>query len=1317
MGRMLRLTLFAAAVFVCCIAFAGEAEWKNYMDAGNAAYRQGDSRAATSSFQAALREAESFGSGDPRLATSLHNLAVLNQSQGRYAEAEPLYKRSLGYREKALGAEHPVVATAIDYLAALYAAQSRHAEAEPLYKRSLAIREKALGAEHPDVAQSLNNLAALYREQGRYAEAEPFLKRSLAIREKALGAVHPDVAQSLNNLALLYGTQGRYAESEPLYRRSLAIWEKVLGAEHPEVATSLNNFAELYRAQGRYAEAEPLHRRSLVTREKSLGAEHPNVATSLNNLALLYQAQGRYAESEPLLRRSLAIREKALGAEHPNVAQSLNNLAEHYREQGRYAEAEPLYRRSLAIREKVLGAEHVDNAFSLNNLALLYHAQGRYAEADPLCRRSLGILENALGPEHPSVASVLSNLAEIYEVQGRYAEAEPLLRRSLAIREKALGAEHPGVALALNNLAALYVAQSRYAEAEPLFRRSLAISEKALGTEHPNVAHSINNLAGLYHAQGRYPEAEPLLRRSLAIREIALGAEHPDVATAVNNLAALYRSQGRYVEGEPLYRRSLAIFERALGTEHPDFARSLNSLAGLYALQGRHAEAEPLARRSLAIREKALGAEHRDVASSLAQLAVLHFSQGRYAEAEPLYRRSLAIGEKTLGPDHADVAHSLYDLASLYRAQKRVGEGLASARRATGILAARYSRRDATASRAALGEQRKESAEFEQHIALLQLDSDKNTGARVTDAAEAFAVAQLARASDTAGEVARMAARFAAGSDALAQLARQRQDLIARAEAVDGLLIREASKPSAQRNQPNEQRLRDEQAVLTRQIADLDGRLGREFPQYAELSGPQPLALDAAQKLLGEDESLVVFLVSRDETFIWAVRSKGAQFLRLAIKRGELEALVKRLRAQLDLGIPEGTSERGALFSRPYDAAAAHELYVALFGPIESLLVGVRHLILVPDGPLQSLPFGVLMTAPVQKPLASLVQLRDDPATRADYAEVAWLIKRYAITVLPAVSSLRALRAFARANPGSEPFVGFGDPVLGRSGQGSRGVQLGALFSRGPVADAREVREAFGRLPETADELRAIAATLKASRENLYLGPAATEARVKNMDLSNFRNVAFATHGLMAGELKGAAEPALVLTPPEQGTALDDGLLTAGEIAQLKLNADWVILSACNTAASDGTPGAEGLSGLAKAFFYAGARSLLVSHWSVSSDASTALTTRMFEETAKGASKAEAMQRSILALMRRQDDPFFAHPAFWAPFVVVGEGNGGWASAAAQPRPVTAAPAPESATRTKTEPTKPGAVEDTVNKTVEGVKSFFKGLINPAPAK
>ncbi len=200
------------------------------------------------------------------------------------------------------------------------------------------------------------------------------------------------------------------------------------------------------------------------------------------------------------------------------------------------------------------------------------------------------------------------------------------------------------------------------------------------------------------------------------------------------------------------------------------------------------------------------------------------------------------------------------------------------------------------------------------------------------------------------------------------------------------------------------------------------------------------------------------------------------------------------------------------------------------------------------------------------------------------------------------------------------------------------------------------------RLPDTADELYAMANSLGADKQTVHLQLAATETNVKSADLSRYRVLAFATHGLMAGDFKGLAEPALVLTPPETGTELDDGLLTASEVAQLKLNADWVILSACNTAAADGTPGAQGLSGLAKAFFYAGSRALLVSHWPVASAATVKLTTRIFKETADHPeiSKAEALRRSMLALMADEKSPQYAHPAFWAPFVVVGEGNAAW---------------------------------------------------------
>lgn len=918
------------------------------------------------------------------------------------------------------------------------------------------------------------------------------------------------------------------------------------------------------------------------------------------------------------------------------VAAAINNLAIIYRRQGRLTEAEEAFRRGLAMLEKALGPGHPHVASLCNNLADLYRFQGRHADAKPLYLRALAVYEKDLGPEHPNVAIAFNNLALLATALGHHAEAERLYRKSLAIREKALGQEHPDVALVLTNLAGLLQTLARFDEAELLYRRAIAISEKALGTEHPQVATALNNLAGLYLAQGRLAEAAPLHIRSFALMEKSLGTEHPDVALAkVRLLGPLYRAQGRNAEAEELHRRALASVEKAYGKEHPFVALALNQLGVLLARLDRQGEALPLLERALAIREKLFGADHLEVAIVLNNLANCDMALGRHAEAEGRYRRAIASMEKALGREHPDVAHGLGNLAYFYYERGRWAEGLEVARRAARTFAARSFLPDDAASQARLSELRTRSGLFVLQVSFLY------QARSATAAAESFEAAQLAYASDIAEQVDKMAARFSSGSSALSQLTRERQDQQARIRQLDLALMRALGRPPAGRDAAAEKRLNDERASIRAELSRLDSRLAAEFPRYRELTDPQPLKLSETQKLLGPEEALVMFLVARDESFVWIVRRDAAVFERLALPRRELDVSVRALRAQLDLG----AADLGEVLGKPFDVQAAHALYRKLLAPGDQLLADVRQLIVVADGALTSLPLAVLVTdAPPRL-----------PANSGDHAEMAWLARKFAMSSLPSPAALRALRLVARDAPGTEPFLGFGDPQLG-GGKDDRRRALAGLYARGAVADPAEVRK-LAPLPETAAELRAIAALLKAPVSQVKLGTEATERFVKEADLARYRTVAFATHGLMAGDFRGLAEPALVLTPPGTGTELDDGLLTASEIAGLRLNADWVILSACNTAAPDGTPGAEGLSGLARAFFYAGARSLLVSHWAVSSDATVALMTNMFEERAKGASKSEALRRSMLALMKTPGHPEYSHPAFWAPFTVVGEGG------------------------------------------------------------
>ena len=1021
-------------------------------------------------------------------------------------------------------------------------------------------------------------------------------------------------------------------------------------------------------------------------------AQDANDAAALSAEVGKLARAGKYAEATEIAKRLLALREKALGPEHPDVGTSLNSLAGLYREQGRYTEAEPLLRRGLAIRERALGPEHPDVATVLNSLAALHRAQGLYAEAEPLLRRSLAIREKALGPEHRAVGVALNYLGELYRDQGRYAEAEPLLRRSVTIHEKVSGPEDAWVGTALDSLAQLYREQGRYAEAEPLYRRSLAVREKVLGPEHQHVGTALNNLAGLYRDQGRTAEAEPLLRRSLAIWEMALGPEHPDVGTSLVSLAGLYLGQGRIAEAEPLLRRGLSIYEKALGPEHSWVATALNHLAALYRRQGRTAEAEPLLRRSLAIQEKALGPEHPTVGAALDNLAALHRVQGLAAEAELLLRRSLAIYQKTLGPEHPVVGTALSSLAGLAFSRSDWAGAAEYWRRSTSVIKVRSARGLARSQGEGLGgeAQRLRSDFWGLAKTTYRLVAANSAAAH---AAEMFETAQWAQGSEAAGSLAQMAARSAKGLPEISLLVRERQDLVREWQAKDKQLIAAKSEPPAKRKADTENALADRLAAIDTRLAAIDARLAKDFPDYAALASPAPLSAAEVQGQLRADEALVLFLdtpQSRplpEETFIWVVTKSDVRWVRSDIGTAALGREVAALRCGLDstawggegarrcadlLKLPPGQAPKeGEVL--PFDVSRAHALYKGLFGEVQDLIKG-KHLLIVPSGPLTQLPFQVLVTR---------------PPVSGDHRAAAWLAREHAITILPAVSSLKALRRVGRPSAAPRPMIGIGNPLLDGSDAryaslakqaqakqrcpDQRPQRLAArkdhragparVETRGGLADVSDIKRQVP-LPETADELCAVAQDVKAEAgRDILLGAKATEREVKRLsaagELAKYRMVHFATHGLLAGDLKGTHEPGLILTPPGAATEEDDGYLSASEIAALKLDADWVILSACNTAAG-AAASAEALSGLARAFIYAQARALLVSHWEVYSDATVKLVTGAIREMARDpkVGRAEALRRSMLALIDK-GAPHEARPAYWAPFVVVGEGGQG----------------------------------------------------------
>ena len=552
-------------------------------------------------------------------------------------------------------------------------------------------------------------------------------------------------------------------------------------------------------------------------------------------------------------------------------------------------------------------------------------------------------------------------------------------------------------------------------------------------------------------------------------------------------------------------------------------------------------------------------------------------------------------------------------------------------------------------------------------------------GLRIASQDSAFKAAQAATQTSAGTALLQMSTRLASGSGDLASLVRQAQDNSTSQDEVEEKLIEARAAP--QREDSLIAGLLGNLKRIEDKAARTSARLAAEFPAYAELSRPVPLGLADVQAQLRNDEALIFFAVT-DYVFVWAVTRESVSWHRLGIDAKALGERIAELRQGLECPIDGPAWQRCSPLQLHFDRDLAFELKEKLIGPIEDSIRSKRHLLIVASGPLSSLPFHVLV---MEKP----PNVREiDYAT---YRETSWLVRRYATTVLPAVSSLKALRAFAKVSRAPEPFIGFGDPALdGNESCGpapmmpascpslpSQGTQLASTASgfaprklargsldryfRGALA-SKEMLLSQCPLPEAAFELRCVAKSLGVQDSQVLLRQFATETAVKTASLERYRIIHFATHGLLAQQTRNItgslAEPALILTPPDVPTEADDGLLTASEIALLKLNADWIVLSACNTAAGRDSESAEALSGLARAFFYAGARALLVSHWDVASDAAVLITTRAFAELKESPDigRAEAVRRAMLAMLEDGSRPEAAHPSFWAPFVLVGEG-------------------------------------------------------------
>lgn len=841
---------------------------------------------------------------------------------------------------------------------------------------------------------------------------------------------------------------------------------------------------------------------------------------------------------------------------------------------------------------------------------------------------------------HSWLANYERGRAELFRIEGRFIEAEAAYRRALRENEAYLGVLPRLLARGMD--AGTLDGAQRFSE---VLERSLAATLLSLG---------------------KTAEAEVFARQAIKHSLERGGRDSVDVGQGLRILAAILAEEGRLDEASRLAQAALETFlEAGAVPESRILSDARRALAGALVAQRRYGDALKIfedLRAGIASSPELLA---KTGAADLDWVLAL-LRSGNVKQAEQMALAMLEWARQRYGEDSARTAEVRGFVAMTRHAAGNPGEAFKAFERAVPVLLDQ-ARNDSEAETGSRKRQQRLMLILESYLQLLgRLESSSPVLPRGFDAlAESFRLADIARSSGVQRALTASAARARIEDPALAELARKEQDAQRRINSLNTLLTQLLSAAPDQQLPQVQQKIRSDVDALRQQREAYRRDIARRFPDYAQLVDPRPVTLEEARRHLHPGEVLVTWYFGEEGGQVWALPAQGkALSAPIALSRADLAAVVARLRKSLDPGA--ATIEE----IPPFDVVASHGLFEQLLKPVLPAWQGAQVLLAVPHGELGQLPLSVLVTEAGTAPLRTAVPF-------AGYQDVSWLVRRLAVAQLPSVTALGSLRSLKPGDKGRRPFIGFGDPLFSEEqARLAAAAPANGLETRGRVLHLRSVPHTSGvdsaelallpRLPDTGSEIREIARVLGADKDDdMYLQTRASEQSVLGADLSNRRVVMFATHGLVPGDLDGLTQPALALTAPRLAGGEGDGLLTLDEILGLKLNADWVVLSACNTAAGDGS-GAEAVSGLGRAFFYAGARALLVSNWPVETVAARLLMTELFRRQVQtpGLAKAEALRQSMLALLSGPGSVdaktgrasfSYAHPLFWAPFMVVGD--------------------------------------------------------------
>jgi CHAT domain-containing protein/tetratricopeptide (TPR) repeat protein len=1007
---------------------------------------------------------------------------------------------------------------------------------------------------------------------------------------------------------------------------------------HQDLATYEIGDLDYFQAEKNAREALALSMKRTPQNELEKAAISLNLAVALAGLGKRVEAAEILARVTPLL-IVRGDRQTAANAEliysdfefkigHPESGQSLINRAA---ERARQANIKPSLR--VTILQRLADARRRALDFDGATSAVAEAAAAQQAITGKADSPRLSLIRAAISFERGALAQSLRETEAVERANPSFDPCDPTLMVDV-IRQRAnihmIRRDLPEAAAALTQ------AQDKLS--------GLHIGHDARAGE------IVFDLAVIASMSRDFDRSSALFKTAIVAFKRAYGDASEAEAQTLLEEAVMLGEAGRAKEGVESAKAALAILGRLADQSPLTVAYGRTALGIVSSKAGDQATAQKELTAALETFEHARGATSFDLTPCLHALGEIALDRGDAKRAEVYFRRALAIQRQWGGDSAVSLGVTLSNVAAARSALGDHNDALDYSAEAVDVLRKRI----------AIGEARPwNDADTERMAArsILTRDLSLTAGGATPGtiiagaglAERMLSTGQLANAASTGSAIAQMATRLQTVDPTLSALLNERNDLSAEWREVQQNLVGSLAKPVLG-DDVLRKALLSRQDEIAKRLDFIDGHLSALDPKLDLLIKSKSVSLTELQNSLRPKEAVLSITLADQDAYVVLVTRDAITAHRSTLGRADVDGAVQRLRYTFDREHwpPDiHTNQPGWTKKLPqFDNASAHGLFAALIAPVMSFLSGTDTLLVVPDGALGSIPFAMLLTEPVPK-----TKGRAD-----DYRQMPWLVRRFAVVNYPSVASIVTLRSLKRSIATPNAMFGVGDPRFAAHQSASTrdaGVLRGPSDTR--LTDVRQLGRMFANLPETRAELVGLANAFGIKNARLLLGPDATERSVRAMPLEQFGVIVFATHALVAGELSGYAEPALVLTPPAVASKMDNGLLSASEIASMRMRANWVILSACNTAAGDGSARAEPLSGLAKSFFYAGARSLLASHWPVFSPAAAKLTVSTVRHATSGQAASKALRAAELEFIEDHDGDSWSHPLFWAPFSLIGD--------------------------------------------------------------